>query len=61
LDIEADNEQLLKLCDYCDWANDALNLIHGIDVNGNEDLQSYPILSGRITQVDDGVNDPVML
>lgn len=51
LDIDANDEQLLILRHYCDNAYNVLNYIHGIDANGNRDVQSYPVLSGTIRQV----------
>lgn len=53
LDIDASDAQLLILQNYCEYADDVLDDIHGIDINGNRDVQSYPILSGRITQIND--------
>lgn len=59
LDISIDNIKMLILYNYCDNADNALNYIHGIDSNGNRDVTMYPVLSGTMTQEDEGANTTI--
>lgn len=51
INLFASDNQLQTLFDYCTHANDVLDMIHGIDENGNVDVSRYANLSGQITQV----------
>ena len=56
LDLSANNEKMNILYNYCLNAHNVLNYVHGINVNGDSDLESYPVFSGRIVQEDQGAN-----
>jgi hypothetical protein len=40
---------MFTLLNYCNHADSNLAYIHGIDVNGSNNTQIYPVLSGTIT------------
>ena len=53
LNIQATGAQMFTLLNYCNHADSNLAYIHGIDVNGSNNTQIYPVLSGIITYADE--------